>query len=35
VETHRAPVMRKLDVSSTAEPVRYVIRKKLVVLWAG
>ncbi|MCP4620341.1 MAG: response regulator transcription factor [Bradyrhizobium sp.] len=30
VETHRASAMRKLGVSSTAELVRYAIRKKLV-----
>lgn len=30
VETHRASVMRKLGISSTAELVRYAIRKKLV-----
>jgi DNA-binding NarL/FixJ family response regulator len=32
VETHRASVMRKLGMSSTAELVRYAIRKKLVGL---
>lgn len=30
IETHRAAAMRKLGVSSTAELVRYAIRKKLV-----
>ena len=30
VETHRASAMRKLGISSTAELVRYAIRKKLV-----
>ncbi|WP_454624174.1 response regulator [Bradyrhizobium cenepequi] len=30
VETHRASAMRKLSLSSTAELVRYAIRKKLV-----
>jgi DNA-binding NarL/FixJ family response regulator len=30
VETHRASVMRKLGFSSTAQLVRYAIRKKLV-----
>ncbi|MBV8699005.1 response regulator transcription factor [Bradyrhizobium sp.] len=30
VETHRASAMRKLGTSSTAELVRYAIRKKLV-----
>ena len=30
VETHRATVMRKLDISSSAELVRYAIRNKLV-----
>ncbi|WP_024506285.1 response regulator transcription factor [Bradyrhizobium sp. ARR65] len=30
VETHRAAVMRKLGISSTAELVRYAIRKKLI-----
>jgi DNA-binding NarL/FixJ family response regulator len=30
VETHRASAMRKLRMSSTAEMVRYAIRKKLV-----
>ncbi|WP_375309756.1 response regulator transcription factor [Bradyrhizobium sp. A5] len=30
VETHRASAMRKLGMSSTAEVVRYAIRKKLV-----
>ncbi|MDA9528027.1 response regulator [Bradyrhizobium sp. CCBAU 25338] len=30
VETHRASAMRKLGMSSTAELVRYAIRKKLV-----
>jgi DNA-binding NarL/FixJ family response regulator len=30
VETHRASAMRKLGLSSTAELVRYAIRKKLV-----
>lgn len=30
VETHRAAAMRKLGMSSTAELVRYAIRKKLV-----
>jgi DNA-binding NarL/FixJ family response regulator len=30
VETHRASAMRKLRMSSTAELVRYAIRKKLV-----
>lgn len=32
VETHRASAMRKLGMSSTAELVRYAIRKKLVTL---
>jgi DNA-binding NarL/FixJ family response regulator len=32
VETHRAAAMRKLGLSSTAELVRYAIRRKLVVL---
>jgi DNA-binding NarL/FixJ family response regulator len=32
VETHRASAMRKLRMSSTAELVRYAIRKKLVAL---
>ncbi|SFH68837.1 response regulator transcription factor [Bradyrhizobium sp. Gha] len=31
VETHRASAMRKLGMSSTAELVRYAIRKKLIV----
>jgi DNA-binding NarL/FixJ family response regulator len=30
VETHRASAMRKLRMSSTAELVRYAIRKRLV-----
>ena len=30
VETHRAAVMRKLDLSSSADLVRYAIRNKLV-----
>ena len=30
VETHRASAMRKLGMSSTAELVRYAVRKKLV-----
>jgi DNA-binding NarL/FixJ family response regulator len=30
VETHRASAMRKLGMSSTAELVRYAIRKRLV-----
>ena len=30
VETHRATVMRKLDLSSSAALVRYAIRNKLV-----
>jgi DNA-binding NarL/FixJ family response regulator len=30
VETHRATVMRKLDLSSSADHVRYAIRNKLV-----
>jgi DNA-binding NarL/FixJ family response regulator len=30
VETHRASAMRKLGISSTAELVRYAIRKRLV-----
>jgi DNA-binding NarL/FixJ family response regulator len=30
VETHRASVMRKLGLSSTAELVRYAIRKRLI-----
>jgi DNA-binding NarL/FixJ family response regulator len=30
VETHRASAMRKLGISSTAELVRYAIRKKFV-----
>ena len=29
VETHRATVMRKLDLGSTADMVRYAIRNKL------
>jgi len=32
VETHRASAMRKLGMSSTAELVRYAVRKKLVAL---
>jgi DNA-binding NarL/FixJ family response regulator len=32
VETHRGSAMRKLGMSSTAELVRYAIRKKLVAL---
>jgi DNA-binding NarL/FixJ family response regulator len=32
VESHRATAMRKLDVTSTAEIVRYAIRNKLVEL---
>jgi DNA-binding NarL/FixJ family response regulator len=32
VETHRASAMRKLNVSSTAELVRYAIRTKLIGL---
>jgi DNA-binding NarL/FixJ family response regulator len=32
VETHRASAMRKLGMSSTAELVRYAIRKKLIAL---
>jgi DNA-binding NarL/FixJ family response regulator len=32
VETHRASAMRKLNISSTAELVRYAIRAKLVEL---
>ena len=32
VETHRASVMRKLSISSTAELVRYAIRTKLIGL---
>jgi len=32
VETHRAKVMRKLDLSSTAALVRYAIRNKLIEL---
>lgn len=32
IETHRASAMRKLGMSSTAELVRYAIRKKLVAL---
>jgi len=32
VETHRASAMRKLNVSSTAELVRYAIRAKLIGL---
>ena len=32
VETHRASAMRKLDISSTAELVRYAIRTKLIGL---
>lgn len=31
VETHRSAAMRKLGISSTAQLVRYAIRKKLVV----
>jgi DNA-binding NarL/FixJ family response regulator len=30
VETHRAAIMRKLDLSSTAALVRYAIRNKLI-----
>jgi DNA-binding CsgD family transcriptional regulator len=30
VETHRAIVMRKLDLSSSADLVRYAIRNKIV-----
>ncbi|WP_256451936.1 hypothetical protein [Microvirga sp. VF16] len=30
VETHRATVMRKLNVNTTAALIRYVIRNKLV-----
>jgi DNA-binding NarL/FixJ family response regulator len=30
VETHRAAVMRKLEIRSTAEMVRYAVRNKLV-----
>ncbi|UFX48274.1 response regulator transcription factor [Bradyrhizobium sp. 41S5] len=30
VETHRASAMRKLSISSTAELVRYAVRKKLI-----
>ena len=30
VETHRAAVMRKLNMSSTASLVRYAIRNRLV-----
>jgi two-component system response regulator NreC len=30
VETHRAHVMRKLDLHNTAEIVRYAVRKKIV-----
>jgi DNA-binding NarL/FixJ family response regulator len=30
VETHRATVMRKLNLSSSAKLVRYAIRNKLV-----
>lgn len=32
IETHRASAMRKLNVSSAAELVRYAVRTKLVVL---
>ena len=32
VETHRASAMRKLNVSSAAELVRYAVRAKLIVL---
>jgi DNA-binding NarL/FixJ family response regulator len=32
VETHRASAMRKLNISSTAELVRYAIRTKLIEL---
>ena len=32
VETHRASAMRKLNISSTAELVRYAIRTKLIGL---
>jgi DNA-binding CsgD family transcriptional regulator len=32
VETHRASAMRKLNVSSAAELVRYAVRTKLIVL---
>jgi len=30
VETHRATVMRKLDITSIVELVRYAIRNQLV-----
>ena len=30
VETHRASVMRKLNLSSSADSVRYAIRNNLV-----
>jgi DNA-binding NarL/FixJ family response regulator len=30
VETHRAVIMRKLNLSSSADLVRYAIRNKLV-----
>ena len=30
IETHRASAMRKLDISSTAELVRYAVRTKLI-----
>ena len=32
VDTHRAKVMRKLDLASTAALVRYAIRNKLIEL---
>jgi DNA-binding CsgD family transcriptional regulator len=30
VETHRAAIMRKLNLSSSADLVRYAVRNKLV-----
>ena len=30
VETHRATIMRKLDLSSSADLVRYAIRNRIV-----
>jgi len=32
VETHRAAIMRKLNLSSSAALVRYAVRSKLVEL---
>jgi DNA-binding NarL/FixJ family response regulator len=31
VETHRANMMRKLELQSTADPVRYAVRSGLVL----